>query len=63
MEAIGVGLVEFIVAWTDHSAHTITFTEVYHCPNFFTNIVSLSILQKKGAFFDGLHNILNLVKY
>ena len=26
------------------------------------NVVLLSILQRKGAFFDGLHNTINLVK-
>ena len=62
IKAIGVGSVELTVARTDHSAHTITFTEVYHCPDFFTNVVSLSILWGKGAFFDGLHNIINFVK-
>jgi len=35
---------------------------VYHCPNFFTNVVSLSVLQGKGAFFNGLHNTINFVK-
>jgi len=44
IKAIGVGSVELTVARTDHSAHTIIFTEVYHCPDFFMNIVSLSIL-------------------
>src|SRR6266567_9645538 len=62
MKAIGVGLVELTVARTDHSAHTIIFTEVYHCPDFFTNVVSLSVLRGKGAFFDGLHNTINFVK-
>ena len=62
IEAIGVGSVELTVAWTDHSAYTITFTEVYHCPDFFTNVVSLSILQGKGAFFNGLHNTINFIK-
>jgi hypothetical protein len=62
IKAIGVGSVELTVARTDHSAHTIIFTKVYHCPNFFTNIVSLSVLRGKGAFFDGLHNTINFVK-
>ena len=44
IKAIGVGSVELTVARTDHSAHTITFTKVYHCPDFFTNVVLLSIL-------------------
>ena len=35
---------------------------MYHCPDFFTNIVSLSILQGKGAFFNGLYNTINLIK-
>jgi hypothetical protein len=43
-------------------AYIITFTKVYYYPNFFINIVSLSILQGKGAFFDSLYNIINLVK-
>ena len=62
MKAIGVGLVELTVARTDHSAYTITFTKVYYCPNFFTNVVSLNILRRKGAFFNGLHNTINFVK-
>ena len=62
MKAIGVGSVELTVARTDHSAYTITFTEVYHCPDFFTNVVSLNILRRKGAFFNGLHNTINFVK-
>ena len=44
MKAIGVGLVKLIVARTDHSAYIIIFTGVYYYPNFFINIVSLSIL-------------------
>ena len=44
IKAIGVGSVELTVARTDYSAHIITFTKVYHCPDFFTNVVSLSIL-------------------
>ena len=35
---------------------------MYHCPDFFTNIVLLSILWGKGAFFNGLYNIINFVK-
>jgi len=35
---------------------------VYYYPNFFINIVSLNILWGKGAFFDGLYNIINFVK-
>ena len=62
MKAIGVGSVELTVTRTDHSVYTITFTEVYHCPDFFTNVVSLNILWRKGAFFDGLHNTINFVK-
>ena len=62
MEAIGVGSVKLTVARTDHSAHTITFTEVYYCPDFFTNVVSLSVLRGKGAFFNGLHNTINFIK-
>src|SRR6266700_2378082 len=62
MKAIGVKLVELIVAQIDQSAYTIIFTEVYYCPNFFTNIVLLSVLQGKGAFFNGLYNIINFVK-
>jgi len=62
MRAIGVRLVELIVARTDHSAHIITFTEVYYYPDFFTNIVSLNILRGKGAFFDGFYNTINFVK-
>jgi len=38
------------------------FTEVYYYPNFFINVVSLSILQGKGAFFNSLYNIINFVK-
>ena len=62
MEAIGVRSVELTVTRTDHSAHTITFTKVYHCPGFFTNIVSLSVLRGKGAFFNGLRNTINFIK-
>jgi len=35
---------------------------VYYYPNFFTNIVSLNILWGKGAFFDGLYNMINFIK-
>jgi hypothetical protein len=35
---------------------------VYYCPNFFINIISLSILRGKGAFFNGLYNIINFIK-
>jgi hypothetical protein len=35
---------------------------VYYCPNFFTNIILLSILRGKGAFFNGLYNIINFIK-
>ena len=35
---------------------------MYYCHNFFTNIILLSILQGKEAFFDGLYNIINFVK-
>ena len=35
---------------------------MYHCPDFFTNVVLLSVLWGKGAFFDGLHNTINFVK-
>jgi len=44
MEAISVGSVELIVARTNHLVHIIMFTEVYYYPNFFTNVVSLSVL-------------------
>ena len=43
-------------------AYTIIFTKVYHYPDFFINVVSLNILQGKGAFFNGLYNIINFVK-
>ena len=62
MEAIGVGLVKLTVTWTDYLVYTITFTEVYYCPDFFTNVVLLSVLWGKGAFFDGLYNTINFVK-
>ena len=62
MKAIGVGSVELTVARTDHSTHTIILTKVYHCPDFFTNVVSLSVLRGKGAFFNGLHNTINFIK-
>ena len=35
---------------------------MYYCPDFFINIISLNILQRKGAFFDSLYNIINFVK-
>ena len=35
---------------------------MYYCPNFFTNIILLSILQGKGAFFNSLYNIINFIK-
>jgi hypothetical protein len=35
---------------------------VYYCPDFFTNVISLSILQKKGVFFNSLYNIINFIK-
>ena len=44
MKAIGVKSVKFIVAWTNYLAYTIIFTKVYYCPDFFINIISLSIL-------------------
>ena len=62
MKAIGVGSVELTVTRTDHSVYTITFTEVYHCSDFFTNVVSLSIIRGKGVFFNSLYNIINFVK-
>ena len=62
IKAINIGSVKFIVAQTDYLAYIITFTEVYHCPDFFTNVVSLSILRRKGAFFNGLHNTINFIK-
>ena len=62
IKAIAVRSVELTVAQTDHSAHTITFTKVYHCPDFFTNVISLSVLRRKGAFFNGLRNTINFVK-
>jgi len=45
MKAIGVGLVKLTVARTNHLAYIIIFTKVYYCSNFFTNVVSLSILR------------------
>ena len=62
MEAIGVRLVELIVAQTDYLAYIITFTNIYYYPDFFINIILLSILRGKGAFFNSLHNIINFVK-
>ena len=35
---------------------------MYHCPNFFINIISLNILWGKGAFFNSLYNIINFIK-
>ena len=62
METISIRLVKLTVAWTDYLAYTIIFTEVYHCPDFFINIISLSILQGKGAFFNSLYNTINFIK-
>jgi hypothetical protein len=62
IKAITIKLVKLTVARTDHSAYTIIFTKVYYCPNFFTNVVSLSVLRGKGAFFNSLHNTINFVK-
>ena len=62
MDAISVRLVKLIVTQTNYLAYTITFTNVYHYPNFFINVISLSILQSKGAFFNSLYNIINFVK-
>ena len=61
-EAIGIGSVELIVARTDHLAHIITFTEVYHCPGFLMNVISLKALRGKGAYFNDLRNTINFVK-
>ena len=62
IEAIGVKLVELIVAQTNYLAYTITFTNIYYCSDFFINIVLFSILRGKGAFFNGLYNIINFIK-
>ena len=35
---------------------------MYYCPDFFINIISLSVLQKKSAFFNSLCNTINFVK-
>ena len=35
---------------------------MYYCLDFFINIVLLSILWGKGAFFNSLYNIINLIK-
>jgi hypothetical protein len=35
---------------------------VYYCPDFFINVISLSILWGKGAFFNSFYNIINFVK-
>jgi hypothetical protein len=43
-------------------AYIIIFTEVYYYPNFFINVILLSILRGKGAFFNSLYNIINLIK-
>ena len=44
IKAIGIRLVELTVTQTNYSAYTITFTKVYYCPDFFINVVLLSIL-------------------
>ena len=44
IKAIAIRLVKLIVAQTNHSAYIIIFTKVYYYPNFFINIISLSIL-------------------
>ena len=44
MKAIGIRLVKLTVTQTNHLAYTIIFTKVYHCPDFFTNIVLFSVL-------------------
>ena len=62
IKAIGIELVKLIVIQANHLAYIITFTNIYYCSNFFTNVVSLSILRSKGAFFNGLHNIINFIK-
>ena len=62
MKAIGIRLVKLIVAQTNHSAYIIIFTKVYYCPNFFTDIISLNILQGKGIFFNSLYNTINFIK-
>ena len=61
-EAISIRSVKLTVTRTNHSAHTITFTKVYHCPSFLTNIISLKALQGKGAYFNNLRNTINFVK-
>ena len=62
MKAISIKLVKLTVARTDYLAYIIIFTEVYHYFDFFTNVVSLNILWRKGAFFNGLYNTINFVK-
>ena len=62
IKAISVRSVKLIVAWTDHSAHIIIFTEVYYCPGFFINVILFSVLREKGAFFNSLYNIINFIK-
>ncbi len=44
IKAISVRLVELIVTQTNYLAYIIIFTKVYYYPNFFINIISLSIL-------------------
>ena len=62
IKTISIKSVKLTVTRTNHLAYTITFTKVYHCPDFFINIVSLNILQKKGAFFNSLYNTINFIK-
>ena len=62
IKAISVRLVKLTVTWTDYLAYTIIFIKVYYCPDFFTNIILLNILWGKGAFFNGLYNIINFIK-
>ena len=62
IKAIGIKSVKLTVAQTNHLAYTITFTGVYYCPDFFTNVILFSVLRGKGAFFNGFHNIINLIK-
>ena len=35
---------------------------MYYCPDFFINIILLSILRGKGAFFNSFYNIINFIK-
>jgi len=44
IQAISVRLVKLIVAQTNHLAYITIFTKVYYCPNFFINVISLSVL-------------------